>query len=84
MDNGFITSITSFAIGFFLGCIIGYFLNILVRKWTYNHKLYGIDSKETTKTLLMIVVTVIWGTANLLALFNGNPVDISVQTIFGM
>lgn len=73
----------TFTIGFVFGFIVGNYTNRLFRQWAYKHKLYGIDSDDSIKSFLVVIVTLIWFIANALALYNGQPVDLSLHAIFG-
>lgn len=74
-----LTSFTSFIIG----VIVGYFGNNIVRRWAYQNKLFGIDSRQTMEQLLVIIISVVWFTSTFLSIFTRNPVDPMLHGIFG-
>lgn len=67
-----------FISGFASGFLIGYFINRLVRSLVTVE-----PSNQGIRLFLLIAVTVIWFTANILSWSNGKPVDISLHGIFG-
>lgn len=83
ITNGLAEYAVVFIAGFSLGILVGNLLNRSFREWSYKHKLYGIDGNDGIRTFLIIVVTIIWFVANIMAFRNGKPVDLATQALMG-
>lgn len=55
----------------------------LVRSYVYSHKFYGIDTTESIKNAIVVVITLVWIAATLIGVFTRTPIDPSIHLIVG-